>query len=104
MPWGSLGGFEAYRSTLRWVDPLFQAASPVGVAVEGLWWSVPRFRFLSVLFGADFERVAQTIKVTVKRTPKKTMDGSSEMTAPSSVFDVFMVSSLGSRGVWLTET
>ena len=36
---------------LRWFDPLFQAAAPVAAAVEGLWWTVPRFAFLNVLFG-----------------------------------------------------
>ena len=53
MPWGSLGGFEACRSKLWWFDPLFQAAAPVAAAVEGQWWSVPRFCFLSVLFGSS---------------------------------------------------
>ena len=59
--------------------------------------------FLSVLVVFGLGALAQTNNVTVKRTPKKTMEGSSDRTAPSSVFDVFMVSSLGSRGVWLTE-
>ncbi len=35
----------------RAVDPLYQAAAAVVAAVEGLWWSVPRLSFLSVLFG-----------------------------------------------------
>lgn len=54
-------------------------------------------------FGAPSFLWAQTINVTVKMTPKKTMEGSSERTALRMLSDVFIVSSLGLRGVWLTE-
>ena len=47
----------------------------------------------------------QTSSVAVKRRPKKTIEGSSESAAPSSVFDVFIAfrSVIGSRSVWLTD-
>ena len=69
-----------------------------------VWCSLP---LLSYLLGslASSWCVSQTSSVAVKRRPKKTIEGSSESAAPSSVFDVFIAfrSVIGSRSVWLTD-